>query len=64
MFIDGTKVASVDLYNPTTQFERVVFEKRDLGASDHTIKIVATGTKNAASSATLQSLSAFMVKTS
>ncbi|HEX2062822.1 MAG TPA: hypothetical protein VHE80_00210, partial [Acidimicrobiales bacterium] len=61
VFVDGAKVASVDLYSPLTQFKQVVFEKTGLAAGEHTIRIVRTGNKNASSSATLHDLDAFVV---
>ena len=61
VFIDGAKVASVDLYNPSTQYKQVVFERAGLAAGEHTIRILRTGTKNSAATNTLQFLDAFVV---
>jgi hypothetical protein len=61
VYIDGAKVATVDLYAPSTRFKQVVFEKAALGPGEHTIRVVRTGTKNALSSATLHDLDAFVV---
>lgn len=49
VYIDGVFQQSVDLYNPTDQFQAVVFSIRGLAAGTHTIKIVHSGTKNPAS---------------
>jgi len=61
VFIDGAKVASVDTYSPTFQANQVLFERTGLASGEHTIRIVATGTKNASSSGTVQRLDAFVV---
>ncbi|HWC10953.1 MAG TPA: glycosyl hydrolase [Acidimicrobiales bacterium] len=61
VFIDGARVATVDLFNPTTQYKQVVFERTGLAPGEHTIRIVRTGTKNLLSTNTLQFLDAFVV---
>ena len=61
VFIDGTKVASVDLYSPSIQFKQVLFQRSGLSAGEHTIKIVRSGTKNSSSTGTVQRLDAFVV---
>ncbi|HWC10952.1 MAG TPA: S8 family serine peptidase [Acidimicrobiales bacterium] len=61
VLVDGVKVASVDLYNPSTQYKQVVFERTGLPPGEHTIRVVRTGTKNAAATYTFQFLDAFVV---
>ena len=62
MFIDGTKVTSVDLYSATLQQKQVVFERTGLAPGEHTIRIVRTDRKNPSSTSTLQFLDAFVVR--
>lgn len=63
VFIDGVKVGQTNSYrssqNQTKQW--VAFERTDLSAGEHTIKIVVTGQKEAASSGTFVSVDAFNV---
>ncbi|KQP97441.1 MULTISPECIES: fibronectin type III domain-containing protein [unclassified Rathayibacter] len=47
VLIDGTKVASVDLYSASTQYRQTVYQVSGLPDGDHTLRIVYTGTKNA-----------------
>ncbi len=61
VYLDGVKVASVDLYSPTHQYKQVVFDRTGLAPGEHTIRIVRTGTKNALATGTLQFLDAFVV---
>jgi hypothetical protein len=51
--IDGQVAATVDLYAPVQQMAQVVWAINGLsgGAVNHTIQIVAVGTKNAAATA-------------
>ena len=46
VYIDGAKAGSIDYYNPYTQYQQVLFEKRSLPLGPHTVTIVSTGTKN------------------
>ncbi|SPE99805.1 RICIN domain-containing protein [Streptomyces sp. MA5143a] len=60
VYLDGTLVQSgVDAYASTVTKQVVLFEKTDLVAGPHTIKVVCTGTKNTASSNTVCALDAF-----
>jgi hypothetical protein len=61
VFIDGAKVATVDLYNPSAEHQKLVFAKAELAPGTHTIRLVRTGTKNASSTSTAQLLDAFVV---
>ncbi|GAB3797510.1 hypothetical protein GCM10028798_08860 [Humibacter antri] len=65
VYIDGTKVGTVDTFyagNPP-QAQQVVFQKTGLSNAQHTIKIVVTGQKDAASQGTFVSIDAFNVLT-
>jgi hypothetical protein len=60
VYIDGSLVQSgIDAYAPSVTKQVVLFEKTDLAAGSHTIKVVCTGTKNASSSNTVCALDAF-----
>jgi beta-galactosidase GanA len=52
VYIDGSQVATVDTYAAAgKEFQQVLYSTTGLSAGSHTIKIVVTGQKNAASSA-------------
>ncbi|MFF6783104.1 RICIN domain-containing protein [Streptomyces sp. NPDC012510] len=60
VYLDGALAqAGIDAYASTVTKQVVLFEKTDLAAGPHTIKIVCTGTKNASSSNTVCALDAF-----
>lgn len=60
VYIDGTLAqAGIDAYAPSVTKQVVLFEKTDLAAGPHTIKVVCTGTKNASASNTVCALDAF-----
>ncbi|MEV4859514.1 RICIN domain-containing protein [Streptomyces ossamyceticus] len=60
LYLDGALVQSgIDAYASTVTKQVVLFEKTDLAAGPHTIKVVCTGTKNTASSNTVCALDAF-----
>jgi beta-galactosidase GanA len=50
VYLDGTKVKTVDLYGATKQNQYVAYRASGLSAGAHTLKIVATGTNNASAS--------------
>ena len=56
--VDG-HATTVDLYSPTWLFQQPVFVKQNLASKQHSIKVAATGTKNAASAGTDIALDAF-----
>jgi Domain of unknown function (DUF5122) beta-propeller len=61
VWIDGTKVATVDLYSSTEKPRTTVFTNNDLDPSQtHTLEVRVTGTKNATSSGTRVDLDAFV----
>jgi hypothetical protein len=49
--VDGQLVATVDLYSPTQTTAQVVWAINGLGAGNHNLQLVSTGTKNAAATA-------------
>ncbi|MER7482535.1 RICIN domain-containing protein [Streptomyces sp. NPDC126510] len=60
VYIDGALAQSgIDAYASTVTKQVPLFEKTDLAAGPHTIKVVCTGTKNAASSGTVCAVDAF-----
>ncbi|MGW2639158.1 RICIN domain-containing protein [Streptomyces sp. NPDC001348] len=60
VYLDGTLAqAGIDAYASTVTKQVPLFEKTDLAAGPHTIRVVCTGTKNAASSSTVCALDAF-----
>jgi Tol biopolymer transport system component len=61
VWLDGVKVATVDLYSATTQTRRVVYSKGGLDPSkSHTLEVRVLGTKNAASSGKRVDVDAFL----
>jgi beta-galactosidase GanA len=48
VWLDGAKVATVDTYGTPKQFQQVLYAADDLPAGEHTLSIVATGTRNPA----------------
>lgn len=60
VYIDGALAQSgIDAYASTVTKQVVLFEKTDLAAGPHTIKVVCAGTKNTASSNTVCAPDAF-----
>ncbi|WP_150306994.1 right-handed parallel beta-helix repeat-containing protein [Planctomonas psychrotolerans] len=49
VFIDGAKVATVDLYSASARYRTVVFDSGPLTRGEHTIRIERSGGKNPAS---------------
>ena len=61
VWLDGVKVATVDLYSATSQARRVVFSKGGLDPTkSHTLEVRVLGTKNAASSGKRVDVDAFV----
>jgi hypothetical protein len=63
VFVDGTKVATVDLYSPAPQLRRVVFARHLAGDEEHTIRLRVTGSRNAASTSARVDLDAILLLT-
>lgn len=60
VYLDGTLAqAGIDAYASTVTKQVPLFEKTDLATGPHTIRVVCTGTKSAASSGTVCALDAF-----
>jgi hypothetical protein len=49
VYLDGARVATVDQYSATQKFTQTVYANTSLPKGTHTVKIVRTGTKSAAS---------------
>jgi hypothetical protein len=60
VYLDGVKKASVDLYSSTTKYQQVAYEATGLTETPHTLRIVRTGTKNAASSSPTITVDSFV----
>lgn len=52
VYLDGTKVATVDTYGPSKSSQTVAYTASGLAAGEHVLRIVATGTSNAAANGT------------
>jgi hypothetical protein len=60
VYLDGTLAqAGIDAYASTVTKQVPLFERTDLAAGPHTIRVVCAGTKNSASSGTVCALDAF-----
>lgn len=63
VYIDGALAASVDMYAGSWQKQQVLYSNASLTNGTHTIKVVATNTKNASGSGYYSSVDAFEVDT-
>ena len=63
VYLDGTKVKTVDLYGATKQNQYVAYQASGLAAGAHTLRIEVTGTKNAAAADTFVPIDAVDVAT-
>lgn len=61
VYVDGSYVATVDLYSPTNTLSQSVWATDTLAPGQHSIKVLVTGTKNPASSGTYVIFDAFDV---
>jgi hypothetical protein len=62
VYLDGTRVATVDLYSSSGQTRKVVFTRAGLDPSvSHTLEVRVLGTKNAASKGKRVDVDAFVV---
>jgi len=62
VYLDGIKVATVDLYSPTVLPRKVLYSANGLNPSvAHTLEVKVLGTKNASSSSTRVDVDAFVV---
>ncbi len=52
VYIDGAKVATVDRYSPTGQFQQILYQTTTLAPGTHTITIKNTGSRNPNSTGT------------
>ncbi|MGN5377110.1 hypothetical protein ACQ4WX_03885 [Streptomyces lasalocidi] len=63
VYLDGTKVKTVDSYGASKQNQYVAYRASGLAKGPHTLKIVVTGTKDAAASGTFVTVDAVDVTT-
>ncbi|MFE0459258.1 beta-galactosidase [Kitasatospora sp. NPDC058965] len=63
VFLDGTKVKTVDLYGAGKQSQYTAYQVRGLASGSHTLRIAVTGAKNASSSGTFVPVDAIDVAT-
>jgi len=61
VYLDGTKVATVNLYSSSTQYRKLVYVKTWSTSGAHTLKVYVPGTKPAASTGTRVDIDAFVV---
>jgi Tfp pilus assembly protein PilE len=61
VYLDGTQVATVDSYASTSIPQQVLYQATNLSNTSHTLKIVVSGTKDAAASAAYVSIDAIIV---
>jgi hypothetical protein len=59
VWLDGSKVATLDLYSPTKHAAMLVWSA-DVSAGSHTVEVVMLGTKNASSGSTRVDVDAFL----
>ncbi|HHV41475.1 MAG TPA: hypothetical protein GXX72_01310 [Clostridiaceae bacterium] len=62
IYIDGAKVESVDCYDTAALWQQTIFSVTDLADGVHTIKVVCSGEKNAASVGYRIGIDAFVVE--
>ena len=60
LWLDGAKVATVDLYATTTQPARVAWASGVLANASHTVQVRVTGTKNASATNVRVDVDAFL----
>lgn len=59
--LDGVTIAIIDLYAPTSRTRQLVFARNGLATGPHTLRIIALGTKNGASTGTRVDLDAVVI---
>jgi CSLREA domain-containing protein len=62
VYVDGRKVATIDLYARTTTTGSIVWSRTYARAGRHTLKVVVSGQKNRKATSTQVDLDAFIVK--
>jgi len=60
VFLDGVKVATLDLYSASTKARRIAYARNGLSNSAHTLEIRVLGIKNAASTGQRVDVDAFV----
>ena len=61
IWLDGTKVATVDLYSASDSLRKLVYSRAVTPGVTHTIEVRVTGTRNASATDTLIDVDAFVV---
>lgn len=61
VYIDGTAVATVDLYSNSSQYNTLIYSKTGLFSGEHTVKIQVLGEKSSSSTGTYISLDKIVV---
>ena len=61
VYLDGKKVATVDLYSATNQYKQAVYTSPTLSYGTHTIRVERSGNKNAASAGRTIDVDSFVV---
>ena len=61
VYLDGAKVATVDLYSAANQFKQSVYTSPTLSYGTHTLRVERSGDKNAASSGRTVDVDSFVV---
>ncbi len=63
VYLDGTQVATVDSYSSSNLQQQILYQATNLTNTSHTLKIVVSGTKNAAASNYYVSIDAIIIGT-
>jgi len=61
VYLDGTQVATVDLYSPTNTYKTTVWTSPALSYTNHTLRIERSGNKNSASTGRTVNLDSLVV---
>jgi len=64
VYVDGSKVATVDRYAPTISYRKTLYTVEDLSAGPHTIKVEWSGQMNEAATSSAMHFDAFNVSDS
>lgn len=61
VWLDGVRLATIDLFSPTTRVRQIMFARNGLTNSAHTLEIRVLGTRNDASTGTRVDVDAFVI---
>ena len=62
VYIDDVLTDIIDCYNPSTLYDNILYSSKNLSSGSHTVKIIATGTKNSNSSNFLIDIDRIVIK--